>query len=80
VDEENPTTRQYLMADGSPAYDERSADHVRIWDYDDVVVILTRHESVGWVEGERDEVGPQTELWRDADAWLEHHAIDGQVS
>lgn len=75
--EREPVTIWYSDTDGSPAYDEQSADVVDVWLFGDHVVTLTRYQSTGrWVDVSPADVADDTPLWRDVDTWLtDHHHV-----
>ncbi|MFL6122128.1 hypothetical protein [Actinophytocola sp.] len=68
----------YEMEDGSPAYDEQSADRVHIWNGEVCVVTLTRFEG-GWIDVEPAEVKAETLQWHDVEAWIEHNSVDSEA-
>ncbi|GAA4009672.1 hypothetical protein GCM10022247_34760 [Allokutzneria multivorans] len=66
-------TIEYLSDEGLSVPLEQLADIVRVWVEDTHIVTLSRREC-RWVEGDPGaEIDNDTVLWRDVEAWLDHH-------
>lgn len=79
METDETTAIVYELDDGSPTYDEQSADRVHIWRGEVLVVTLTWHKG-RWVDVDPSEVTGDTLLWRDVNTWLAHNPVMDEVT